>query len=355
MYAGADPRLTAKMAGAFGEPDAPVSPRAMRSSMPSTYAGYGAAGPYDVDWGNRDESLYFGVPAELETSSSDINSAYAEGRMALPVSQAARAGRVAGLSGYGAIPILPLLSVAGGILGDNKDPQRLAQNQTWYQAAIKGDRGALANLYAATGTGPPGPNMSGGWATQTAQNDALAKYNAARQVLGGNVGAIAASGAGQGGLPAGWVVNWTGDGTYVYLGSPGTGNVGRSPGSFDISQADYSASHPGWYNQLIARLPSTSGGVPGSPNQAGTGTPPGPTSPTGAGSTLTQLLQTVTGGGPAPTPTAGGPATVQAGMFGGSSLVLPAAIGLGALLLSKAFSGSRHYARNPRRRRRARR
>ena len=48
-------------------------------------------------------------------------------------------------------------------------------------------------------------------------------------------------------LPAGWVQNWDGSGTYVFLGSPGTGNVGYASGNFDIPQAEYSAAHPGWY------------------------------------------------------------------------------------------------------------
>ena len=55
-------------------------------------------------------------------------------------------------------------------------------------------------------------------------------------------------------LPPGWVENWDGSGTYVFLGSPGTGNVGRTPGSFDIPQAVYSARHPGWYDQLIGQI-----------------------------------------------------------------------------------------------------
>ena len=55
-------------------------------------------------------------------------------------------------------------------------------------------------------------------------------------------------------LPAGWVQNWDGSNTYVFLGSPGTGNVGYQPGNFDISQADYSRKHPGWYEQLAGRI-----------------------------------------------------------------------------------------------------
>jgi hypothetical protein len=55
-------------------------------------------------------------------------------------------------------------------------------------------------------------------------------------------------------LPPGWVENWDGSGTYVYLGSPGTGNVGRTPGSFDIPQAVYSARHPGWYDELVGQI-----------------------------------------------------------------------------------------------------
>ena len=55
-------------------------------------------------------------------------------------------------------------------------------------------------------------------------------------------------------LPAGWVHNWDGSNTYVFLGSPGTGNVGYQPGNFDISQANYSRKHPGWYDQLVAQI-----------------------------------------------------------------------------------------------------
>jgi len=55
-------------------------------------------------------------------------------------------------------------------------------------------------------------------------------------------------------LPAGWVENWDGSGTYVFLGSPGTGNVGYKPGSFDIPQARYSERHPGWYDQLVVHV-----------------------------------------------------------------------------------------------------
>jgi hypothetical protein len=55
-------------------------------------------------------------------------------------------------------------------------------------------------------------------------------------------------------LPEGWIQNWDGSGTFVFLGSPGTGNVGYTPGSFDIPQARYSADHPGWYEELIPQI-----------------------------------------------------------------------------------------------------
>ena len=58
----------------------------------------------------------------------------------------------------------------------------------------------------------------------------------------------------EGPLPEGWVENWDGSNTYVYLGSPGTGNVGYKPGSFDIPQARYSQRHPGWYDELMVRV-----------------------------------------------------------------------------------------------------
>src|ERR1700674_5434054 len=62
-------------------------------------------------------------------------------------------------------------------------------------------------------------------------------------------------------LPPGWVENWDGSGTYVFLGSPGTGNVGRTPGSFDIPEAAYSARHPGWHDQLMGRIAGSGGGA----------------------------------------------------------------------------------------------
>jgi hypothetical protein len=58
----------------------------------------------------------------------------------------------------------------------------------------------------------------------------------------------------QGQLPRGWIPNWDGSNTYVFLGSPGTGNVGYSPGRFDIPQENYSRRHPGWYEQLVGQV-----------------------------------------------------------------------------------------------------
>src|ERR1700693_556526 len=70
-------------------------------------------------------------------------------------------------------------------------------------------------------------------------------------------------------LPAGWVQNWDGSGTYVFLGSPGTGNVGYTPGSLDIPQGDYSAAHPGGYEELVAQ--TTQDWYQRNPNRAGPG------------------------------------------------------------------------------------
>lgn len=92
-----------------------------------------------------------------------------------------------------AAAVLPIVAEVAGLLGgDTKDPQRLAQNQAWYNAAIQGDALALADLKAAAGNGtaPRDPASTagsggdiGGWATATAEQDAANKYNQAVQAL----------------------------------------------------------------------------------------------------------------------------------------------------------------------------
>jgi hypothetical protein len=163
--------------------------------------------------------------------------------------------------------------VAGQILGglihtDTKDPQRLAQNLAWYNAAVKGDKVAYANLEAAGGVIPSavplGGSMAGSWATTTAVQDAASKVNQVGGAISAATGAAQqGAGAGINLLPSpGWVPNWTGDGTFVYLGPNGTGNVGYKVGSFDIPQAVYAAAHPGWYAQLLVKVAAQQGGTP---------------------------------------------------------------------------------------------
>jgi hypothetical protein len=56
------------------------------------------------------------------------------------------------------------------------------------------------------------------------------------------------------GLPPGWVRNWDGSATWVYVGSDGFGNVATDTlhyPQWDVSASDYGAAHPGWYCQLL--------------------------------------------------------------------------------------------------------
>ena len=184
-----------------------------------------------------------------------------------PVSGYARPGRLSRRQQQqlGILPVIATSAISlvgkltGGLFGDAKDPQRLAQNTAWYQAAVAGDRTALQHLADMSGISPPGASGSG-WATTTAQADAANKYNQAVSVLNGKAG-VSTTPSGTA-LPAGWVPNWDGSGTYVFLGSPGTGNVGTSPGVFTWNPDQYDAMHPGWKAQLTAKLSGASG--PGS-------------------------------------------------------------------------------------------
>jgi hypothetical protein len=141
-----------------------------------------------------------GVPQFFPAKPQTISTAYGlsgsglqitaptSGRSPLGVYRRRGPGPVSGYARPERLGVLPLAILApvagklvGGLLHDNKDPQRLAQNQAWYTAAINGDMAALGRLADMSGHGTPGS----GWATQTAQNDAFAKYNAAVQILNG--------------------------------------------------------------------------------------------------------------------------------------------------------------------------
>ena len=57
------------------------------------------------------------------------------------------------------------------------------------------------------------------------------------------------------GLPPGFVANWDGSGTFVYVGSNGTGNVATQLDPLQWGSPNaYAEAHPGWYAQLLAVL-----------------------------------------------------------------------------------------------------
>jgi hypothetical protein len=128
-----------------------------------------------------------GTPSMFPGTPSRISNAYGlSGRQQIVAPTSGRGpmsgyGRPGSPSQLGILPAIaiPLIQAGGKILGglfthDNKDPIRLAQNQTWYTAAIAGDAAALAQLEAHS----HGVSVSGsvGWATGTAAADAAAKY-----------------------------------------------------------------------------------------------------------------------------------------------------------------------------------
>ena len=79
------------------------------------------------------------------------------------------------------------VSIATDIFnGNDKDPERLNRNATWYTQAVAGDAVALCLLKHMSrrfGAGTCGGDSASGWATQKAADDAYSKYNAALAVL----------------------------------------------------------------------------------------------------------------------------------------------------------------------------
>jgi hypothetical protein len=75
-----------------------------------------------------------------------------------------------------------VVSIVGGVFGfhKSKDPERFAQNQAWYEAAIGGDANALEQLRIHSTVASPGHP---GWGSGPAAADAAAKYQQAKAIV----------------------------------------------------------------------------------------------------------------------------------------------------------------------------
>lgn len=174
MY-NADRALRQKQADSYEHPEGPPPPARISIASPIGL-NWGFRGIPETDYWNRDESLYFDIPPELETGGANVNSAYAASNTRFKSGFAAASGTGTVLGTAVAGPAGGILGgIVGGLFKGSSTPAALAQNAGWYRAAQAGDRVALANLLAFSGRSPL-PNQRG-YARQAAKDDAWAKYN----------------------------------------------------------------------------------------------------------------------------------------------------------------------------------